>query len=493
MMHAPLPLAPIAKPFGLAALLVLAACSPRADTGPVVVSAIGGAPALADPARDALDTPARVMLDATAQGLVRFDATGQVEPGIAERWSVIDNGTSYIFRLRDSEWADGQPVTASEVVKLLRRQLAPQSRNSLRPFLTAIDEIVEMTPEVIEIRLKRPRPDLLKLFAQPELALFRVQPPSGSGPFRVIAQRRRSVTLRPAFDPARALDDDAAEPSPAATVKLIGERAARAIVRFERGEAALVTGGSFDDWPLVMTTQIAPANRRFDPAAGVFGLAVVNRDGVLADPGNRAAIARTIDRAGFVAAISADWPADTQLLPEQLDSAAPPAVPAWSQPPAEGEPTARARIDQWRAANPGDLRIRIAVPSGPGGTVLFGYVGAALLSLGIQPERVALDAAADLRLIDAVAPYDSGRWYVATACQPCSEAATTAIEAAREADSPRLRAQQIAAADAALASDVAFIPLARPLRWSLVSVGLKAWTGNSRAWHPLSHLRNDSN
>ncbi|TPG55271.1 ABC transporter substrate-binding protein [Sphingomonas glacialis] len=487
------PLAPITKPFGLAALLVLAACSPRADTGPVVVSAIGGAPALADPARDALDTPARVMLDATAQGLVRFDATGQVEPGIAERWSVIDNGTSYIFRLRESEWADGQPVTASEVVKLLRRQLAPQSRNSLRPFLTAIDEIVEMTPEVIEIRLKRPRPDLLKLFAQPELALFRVQPPSGSGPFRVIAQRRRSVTLRPAFDPSRALDDEVAEPSPASTVKLIGERAARAIVRFERGEAALVTGGSFDDWPLVMTTQIAPANRRFDPAAGVFGLAVVSRDGVLADPGNRAAIARTIDRAGFVAAISADWPADTQLLPEQLDSAAPPAVPAWSQPPAEGEPTSRARIDQWRAANPGDLRLRIAVPSGPGGTVLFGYVGAALLSLGIQPERVALDAAADLRLIDAVAPYDSGRWYVATACQPCSEAATNAIEAAREADSPRLRAQQIAAADAALASDVAFIPLARPLRWSLVSVGLKAWTGNSRAWHPLSHLRNDSN
>uniref|UniRef100_UPI0035CA2156 ABC transporter substrate-binding protein n=1 Tax=uncultured Sphingomonas sp. TaxID=158754 RepID=UPI0035CA2156 len=486
------PLVTRALGFG-ALVLLLAGCAPRADTGPVVVSAIGGAPELADPARGPLDTPARLMLDATAQGLVRFDATGQVEPGIAERWSVMDDGTSYIFRLRDGEWSDGQRVTAAEVVAVLRRQIAHQSHNALRPYLTAIDEIVEMTPEVIEIRLKRPRPDLLKLFAQPELAIFRVTPPGGSGPFRITSERRRSVMLRPAFDPARSLDDDAVEPPAAANVHLFGERAARAIIRFARGEAALVTGGTFDDWPLVLAAQVAPLNRRVDPAAGVFGLAVVDRTGVLADPANRAAIARAIDRTALVESISSDWEATTQVLPEQLDSAAPPAVPAWSQAPADGELTPRDRIAQWQAAHPGPLRLRIAVPAGPGATLLYAHVGAALQSIGIIPERVALDAAADLRLIDAVAPYDSGRWYVATACQPCSEAAQTAIEAARNAASPRLRSQQIAIADAALASDVAFIPLARPLRWSLVSIRLKAWTGNSRAWHPLNHLRSDTN
>ena len=477
----------------LSALSLLGACNGRADDGPVIVSAIGGAPTLADPAHGARDTPSRLLLDAAAQGLVRFDASGQIEPGIAERWSVIDNGTSYIFRLRESEWSDGQPVTASEVVTILRRQIAAGSRNILKPYLSAVDEIVEMTPEVIEIRLKRPRPDLLKLFAQPELALFRVTPPGGSGPFRIVSQRHRTIVLRPAFDPARSPDEDAVEPPPAANVHLIGERAARAIVRFDRREVNLVTGGTFTDWPLVTMTQIAPVNRRFDPAAGVFGLAVVNRSGVLSDAANRAAIARAIDRAGFVAAISPDWEAAVQVLPEQLDSAAPPAVPGWAQTPAAGDPTPQQRIAQWRAAHPGAIRLRIAVPSGPGANLLFGYVGAALLSLGITPERVAIDAAADLRLIDAVAPYDSGRWYVATACQPCSEPAQTAIDAARDADSMRLRSQQIAVADAALANDVAFIPLARPLRWSLVSVRLKAWAGNSRAWHPLNHLRNDTN
>ena len=477
----------------VSATTALAACTARPDDGPIVVSAIGDAPTLADPARGALGTPARLMLDMTAQGLVRFDSTGQIEPGIAERWSVIDNGTSYIFRLRDAEWSDGKPVTAAEVVTVLRRQIAAGSRNVLRPYLSAIEEIVEMTPEVIEIRLKHPRPDLLKLFAQPEMAILRIAPPGGSGPYRIVSKRRRTVALRPAFDPARSPDDDVVEPSPAANVSLIGERAARAIVRFDRREANLVTGGTFTDWPLVMTTQIAPLNRRFDPAAGVFGLAVVNRSGVLADSENRAAIARAIDRAAFVAAISPDWQPAAQLLPDQLDSAAPPAIPAWAEAPAVGDPTPRDRIARWRAANPGELRLRVAVPRGPGANLLYGYVGAALLSLGITPERVAIDAPADLRLIDAVAPYDSGRWYVATACQPCSEAAQAAIDAARDAESPRLRAQQIAVADAALASDVAFIPLARPLRWSLVSIRLRAWTGNSRAWHPLNHLRNDPN
>ena len=477
----------------IAALVALGACNGRADDGPVIVSAIGAAPELADPARGTLDTSARLMLDATAQGLVRFDASGQIEPGIAERWSVIDNGTSYIFRLRDAEWSDGQPVTAAEVVKVLRHQIASESRNVLRPYLSAVDEIVEMTPEVIEIRLKRPRPDLLKLFAQPELAIFRVAPPAGSGPFRIASQRRRTVVLRPAFDPARSPDEDAVEPPPEANVHLIGERAARAVVRFDRRESNLVTGGTFTDWPLVTMTQIAPANRRFDPAAGVFGLAVIDRSGVLADAANRAAIARTIDRAGFVAAISPDWEAMVQLLPEQLDSAAPPTVPLWAQTPAPGDPTPQQRIARWQVAHPGAIRLRIAIPEGPGGNLLYGYVGAALISLGITPERVAHNAPADLRLIDAVAPYDSGRWYVATACQPCSEQAQTAIDAARDADSPRLRSQQIAVADAALAADVAFIPLARPLRWSLVSLRLKAWTGNSRAWHPLNHLRNDTN
>jgi len=88
----------------LAGLALLGGCNRRPDQGPVVVSAIGGAPELIDPARRPLDTPARLLRDSIAQGLVRFDAQGRVAPGLAERWTVLDDGASYVFRLREAEW-----------------------------------------------------------------------------------------------------------------------------------------------------------------------------------------------------------------------------------------------------------------------------------------------------------------------------------------------------------------------------------------------------
>ncbi|MDH7975509.1 ABC transporter substrate-binding protein, partial [Sphingomonas sp. AR_OL41] len=150
-------------------------------------------------------------------------------------------------------------------------------------------------------------------------------------------------------------------------------------------------------------------------------------------------------------------------------------------------------VAAWRAAHPGDLRLRLAVPHGPGGTLLFGLTAAGLRRIGIAADRVDWDAPADLRLIDAVAPYDGARWYLATACQLCSDEAMAALDGARDAPTMALRAQHLAEADAALAADVAYIPIAQPLRWSLVSLRLKQWQPNARAWHPLNRLRGIAN
>src|SRR3546814_17057330 len=67
---------------------------------------IGTPPVLSDPARQALGRPSQMLMAGVARGLVRLDATGQVEPGIAERWIVIDDGMSYIFRIGDVTWPD---------------------------------------------------------------------------------------------------------------------------------------------------------------------------------------------------------------------------------------------------------------------------------------------------------------------------------------------------------------------------------------------------
>jgi peptide/nickel transport system substrate-binding protein len=471
--------------------IALTGCDQRRDLGPVVVSVIGGAPQLAAPSRTPIGEPSRALLQATAQGLVRFDAAGQVEPGLAERWIVIDNGMSYIFRLRDAVWADGDTVTADAVVARLRAAIAVDSRNPLKSSLGAIDEIVVMTPEVIEVRLRSPRPELLKLFAQPELAIFDIRTMDGSGPFNIARRVGVSVTLSPT--PGIDLPPETAA-DPRATVVLHGERAARAIVRFVRHESDMVTGGTYLDWPLLDQVQITPSNLRVEPVAGLFGLAIVEREGFLAEQENRAAIAMAINRDALVETLGQGWQAETAILPDQYESARPPYQPAWASASlADRRVTAAARVAAWRAANPDMQPLRLALPRGPGSNLLFARIAADLTTIGVQVERVADRADADLRMIDMVAPHDNARWFLLHACRLCSEVPTFALDAARDAPNMAERAARIAEADAAVTEDAAFIPLARPLRWSLVAQRLRQWTANPRGTHPLNHLRADTN
>ncbi len=471
------------------AALILLGCDPRhADTGPVVVDVIGAKPVLADAARRPLDAGERVLADSVAQGLVRFDASGQVEPGVAERWTVINNGTGYIFRLREARWGDGRAVSSAEVAAALRHQLARGTRNPLAPFLSAVAEVIEMTPEVLEVRLTRPRPDLLKLFAAPELAVVGPRRAGGTGPFRVVSTGGGALLLRPAVDPA-SQGDDAARPAPGDEVRLSGEPAARAVARFVAHRSDLVLGGNLSHWPLVAMSGAAPGAVRVDPAAGLLGFAIVSRAGFLADAGNRDALASIFDRAAIARMLGGVAEAET-LAPDQLDSAAPPTVPGWTAMPLDQRRAAMRRlVAAWQATSPGPLTLRVALTAGPGATQLWGLVAADLIEVGITPERVAPDAPAELRLVDEVAPYDSARWYLATACRVCSPEAQAALEAAREAPTPASRSDALATADRAVAADAPFIPLTRPLRWSLVSPALTGWQPNARAWHPLNRLR----
>ncbi|WP_337847407.1 ABC transporter substrate-binding protein [Sphingomonas sp.] len=473
-------------PLAIALALGLSGCERRPDDVPVVVSAIGDVPESLDPTRRPLVFPDAVQLAATAQGLVRFDAGGGIEPGLAERWIVTDNGRSYIFRLRSATWPDGDRVTAEQVAASLRAAVSPRTRSGLAPFVAVIDEIVVMTPQVIEVRLKQPRPDLLKLFAQPEFAILRRPGIVGSGPFRL-----ESGLLRPVQDPMVLEDEDAVPPDAAENVRLIGERAALALARFAARESDLILGGTYRDWPLLAHAAVAPANLRIDPAVGLFGFAIVSETGFTAEPRNRAALAMAIDRAALTALFRSDWATVETLLPAQLDSAALPSVPAWAALPlAERQTTARNRVAAWRAANPdADGVIRVALTRSPGAVLLWSRIARDLSAIGLRPQWVDPRADADLRLIDSVAPYDSARWYLVTACPNCSDELDALLTAARDAPTLAERGQRIAEADLAISEAARYIPIAQPLRWSVAALRLRAFQTNPRAWHPLTHLR----
>src|SRR6478752_5058261 len=103
--------------------LAPAACRPQPE-GTVKAIVIGDAqPKVRDPAQGPLAPQDAVLLANVAQGLVSVDATGNIVPGLAERWNVSDDGLSYIFRLASAEWSDGRKVTAQQVARLLKRQL----------------------------------------------------------------------------------------------------------------------------------------------------------------------------------------------------------------------------------------------------------------------------------------------------------------------------------------------------------------------------------
>jgi peptide/nickel transport system substrate-binding protein len=474
----------------LVPLFAAAACGRQESEGPIRVSAIGGPPTLVDPNRKAPDATQQALLTAVAEPLVAYDETGQIAPALAQRWIVTSDGLSAIFRLRRASWAGGAQVTSQEIARRVRAMLAPASRNPLRTAFDSITEINPTTPDVIEFRLTTPRPPLFELLAQPEASMLSRRM-RGTGPFRIDRREGDVLHLKP-----RETEPDAGDAPVAQDIELRGERAARAVLRFTRGETDLVLGGTYKDWPLLRVAQPREQAVRLDPAEGLFGLLVQRSEGFLADPANRQALAMAIDRDAMLAMLDAPgWAGVLTVLPRRFRSAAEPAFPVWAALEINGRvEEARRRVTAWNAANPEPVTIRLWLPDGPGSNLLFGRLAADWRRIGIETVRSS-PAEADLRLLDQVAPAGSALWYLSSVACPsraaCAVEAVTALEDARKSLSLAERGTQLATADRAIADAGFWVPLARPLRWSLVSPRLNLFRPNARALHPLTRLRGE--
>ena len=470
-----------------------ASCSPPDDPNRLDVMLVGSVPRLADPDREMLNPSDAVLMRETAMGLVAFDASGQVEPALGESWILTDDGRSLIFRLRRVRWPNGREVTGDDVARSISRAIANNSENKLKPFLSAIDTVVGMTGRVVEIRLRTPRPNMLQLLAQPELGV-RISG-RGLGPWRITDRTQTSLTLRPAENDAAA-SIDGAEPD-RREVHLGAGRASAAIAGFTAGRSDLVLGGTIVDWPLVVAAALPgrPELRR-DPVEGLFGFAILGDSAALTDRGIREALSMAIDRSALVEGLELPgWTPTAQLLPTQLDSGLPAAVPAWAGTSLnERRRIARERIGSWQKARGAIAPLRVALPPGPAMRVIFAHLAADWRQIGVNAVRVSLaDPNHDLRLIDQIAPNSSANWYLTrTGCAyvaSCSPAADAALIESRAAPTLEQRSAAIARSDAAAAQNAAYIPLGKPVRWNLVSRSLTLYRDNVFAVHPLAELR----
>lgn len=460
------------------------------EAGRARVIVVGSQPRLVDPAAGTLDPGEQLVVASLAQGLVAFDAGGNIVGGLAERWNVSDDGLSYIFRLAPATWADGGKVTAKQVVQALKRSIEVRSRNPLRDTLGAVTDIVAMTDRVIEIRLAAPRPNLLALLAQPEFGILRAG--AGTGPFTLEREKtgaREEAGWLRLTRSYQAGEDD--EEQARESVLLKGASADQAIADFVAGNTDLVVGGTFADLPLTKRGDVPRGALRFDPASGLFGLIPLATSGPFATVEGRAALSRAIDRDSFLAALSVPGLIPRATVLEQgLDGAIVPTPPAWAALPAD-ERRAQA-LDAAARLFKDKPTVRLFLPAGPGADLLFNQLVIDWGSLGLTVERASSLRAADFALLDEVAPSASPAWFVRRfrcgLVPVCDGEADKLMDGAREALVPAQRSALLTQAAGRIDDQSLFIPLSAPVRWSLAANDLSGFRVNRFARHTLVGL-----
>lgn len=150
------------------------------------------------------DTFTLAFLNHVYEGLVRYDATLQIEPALATSWEIL-TPTSWRFHLRpDVRFQDGAPMTADDVVASLKRATADAS--PLKGNLSAFLDAHAVDPLTVDMDLNTAYPLLLNdltnifIFSKPWLVAnhtetatdfgkgiegFATRHTNGTGPFRV--------------------------------------------------------------------------------------------------------------------------------------------------------------------------------------------------------------------------------------------------------------------------------------------------------------------
>lgn len=468
--------------------LALGACG-KSREGTLEIAVMGSPSALKESGQR-LSPAAQLLRSATHEGLVSFDEQGRVVPALADRWIVTDNGQSYIFRLRDGTWPDGKRITADAAAAALRKTIAGLKGRALGLDLAAIDEVRVMADRVIEIDLSAPVPELLILLAQPEMALLwqgkgtgpmtKGQDEEGASTFALIPPEQRGLPKQPDFGRrARKLALTFASPD-------------KAVALFNDGYADVLLGGRIDTLPLAGSIGLTRGNVQLDPVIGLFGLMVDSTQGFLGASANREALAMAIDREAVIGRFNiGGWQGTTRVVSPDVEDDLGTIGERWQgMSVEERQSQAAARVSAWKGAGRSIPTLNIAMPSGPGSGRVFDQLQSDFARIGLSIRRVGERDRADLRLVDIAARYGRATWFLnQLSCTVqkavCSPVGDERVAEARKSIDSATRAALLAEAEAEITAANGFIPIARPLRWSMVRSGTSGFAANPWGWHPL--------
>lgn len=117
------------------------------------------------------------------EGLVSLNAQADLIPGLAERWTVSDDGLTWTFWLRENaRWSDGSAVTADDLVAGWQRLLDPDTASPQAAWLDRVRSAVAVrngrlspgrlgieavSSRQLQVHLERPTAWLPELLTQP--------------------------------------------------------------------------------------------------------------------------------------------------------------------------------------------------------------------------------------------------------------------------------------------------------------------------------------
>jgi oligopeptide transport system substrate-binding protein len=94
-------------------------------------------PETLDPALDE-NTSQETVIKQLFTGLTRMSPELEPEPAIAESWEFSPDNTQITFKLRESTWSDGQPLTAQDFVYGWQRFLDPRTASPYAALVTGV-------------------------------------------------------------------------------------------------------------------------------------------------------------------------------------------------------------------------------------------------------------------------------------------------------------------------------------------------------------------
>jgi ABC-type oligopeptide transport system substrate-binding subunit len=251
------------------------------------------------------------------EGLVTFDQSGELIPGQAASWQLLDGGKRYRFKLRpDARWSNGDQVTSADFVRAWHRAFSAGSQAATAGLLQDVlhaDEILagEMEvrnlgikavgPGVLDVLLEEPAPWIVEILAHPvsyplhESSLDEPRLAPVNGAYTLAEWIPRSTLLLKRNPQYYAVDSVAME-----TVEYYPiEDPAAELSRYRAGELEIsetIPAGRFN-W---LQQNLAP-DLRVHPYLGSFWLGLNLRHPALGNSADlRRALALAIDRETLV-------------------------------------------------------------------------------------------------------------------------------------------------------------------------------------------------